>query len=559
MRTRQLLFCVIAGTIAYSFVARFSSLEGVAAGHDSPCHVVRSAQYYKALTSEGQIPPRLAPDMGRGFGYPIHNYYPPLFDILLSVFRFIGMSHYAAMRLVVVLSAIVGGVGVAMVLERIHGWVPAAVGVVIFVWGIQATHEVYVRGGWPQFLAMALVPWIVNAVSRVRANAGMAQLAFVSALLNLAHNAATVIVWPLLALSVLVARDDWRWKLRVGMAIALGLCIASFYWVPAWFERDYVQLERMVEAISWRKELLDLSEWVHFLRMRLHEVALAVVFLLLWINKTHDPKADVDTLIERRVSLIAVLFLSISLFVHLDASSFVWELFPLLQRLQFPIRFMIVFQFGAAYAGSMVVSYVWGKSRVLACLCGVAIVVTSVGYSLQYAGCVDWSELPEERCDDRSTLVRGNWRSNWHDEYRPRWVVREPNMQTEYPILTNADVVKRPRNGPLSVTQQTLDVYMETARDVELTAIYWPGWSVMVNGNTLQTFPARHSGLLSFELPSGWSFVSVSFGKTRTQALAERISVVSVLVLASLLGWETTKRLRESSRGCYRARSSRTS
>src|SRR5688572_8425942 len=68
------------------------SIDGLPRGSDAQCHLVRSYEYEAALL-DGQIPPRIAPDLANGYGYGIHKYYPPLLDtIILCTKRIYGTS-----------------------------------------------------------------------------------------------------------------------------------------------------------------------------------------------------------------------------------------------------------------------------------------------------------------------------------------------------------------------------------------------------------------------------------------------------------------------------------
>jgi hypothetical protein len=54
------------------------------------------------------IPPRIAPNLGFGYGYPFFNFYPPFAYYIAEVFKMIGFSYIGSIKLMVGLGFILG-------------------------------------------------------------------------------------------------------------------------------------------------------------------------------------------------------------------------------------------------------------------------------------------------------------------------------------------------------------------------------------------------------------------------------------------------------------------
>ncbi len=95
--------------LIFSILAGWSLLKpGLPPTHDGEYHVIRFYEFDKSLR-DGNLFPRWAPDLNRGFGVPLFNYVYPLPNYLASFLHLLGISFIDAFKLNMFLACLVGG------------------------------------------------------------------------------------------------------------------------------------------------------------------------------------------------------------------------------------------------------------------------------------------------------------------------------------------------------------------------------------------------------------------------------------------------------------------
>src|SRR5687768_15277456 len=196
--------------------------------------------YYRSIVlawhvQPGDVFPRLAADLGYGYGLPVFNFYAPLFYYPAALFILLGLNPALAVNLTAALAAVLGGWG-ALRLGRAWfgeaaGWVSAAGVLAAPYWLL----DLFRRGALPELLGLALLPWGMLAFYRLARHGSRRAwwaAAALTALTVLAHNIGALWSLPSFAAAtgvgwLLAEQDDhWRRLQRValgGAALALGL------------------------------------------------------------------------------------------------------------------------------------------------------------------------------------------------------------------------------------------------------------------------------------------------------------------------------------------------
>lgn len=180
------------------------------AGGDSPFLLQRVFEMAVALRG-GHFPARWMPDAAHGLGYPFWNFYAPLAYGVAGTVAVLGGGVIGAVKLTQALCFVLAALG-AYRLAR-SAWGTAAAGVVAaaaYTFAPYHLLNVYVRGdALAELAAYAVAPWLLVAIdgALLRPSArSVARLAFVTALLPLAHNISALLLAPLVA-----AFTVWRW------------------------------------------------------------------------------------------------------------------------------------------------------------------------------------------------------------------------------------------------------------------------------------------------------------------------------------------------------------
>jgi uncharacterized membrane protein YfhO len=82
-----------------------------------------------------------------------------------------------------------------------------------------------------------------------------------------------------------------------------------------------------------------------------------------------------------------------------------------------------------------------------------------------------------------------------------------------------------------SPTFWQVDSSAQTDAVLQAALLYFPGWTVSVDGATTATEIAAGSGRIQFHVPSGMHHINIEFRRTTIRLLAELISLVTLVAV----------------------------
>jgi hypothetical protein len=235
---------------------------------DAKNHMIR-IYHLTWLIERGVWYPRWLPDMFMGYGYPVLIFYAPVFYYLAwGLEQVLRLSVWDAFRATGVVAVVVGAGGVYALTVAL--WRRAALGVlaaVVVVYGPYVVQiNVFKRADLPEALALALIPWLLLALTRLwqtrtweRAVAWMAGSGLLAAAIVLTHNLTALLAGAVAAVWVgylFAVRPGWRPLALAALAGVLALGLTTFFWLPAIADGRQVQLEEL-----WRSGGLDFRGW----------------------------------------------------------------------------------------------------------------------------------------------------------------------------------------------------------------------------------------------------------------------------------------------------------
>lgn len=534
---------------------------------------------------------RWAPDLFYGYGYPVFHYYAPLSYYLGAAYGTLccglTVGAIAGVKFVLVLSAYLGAMGMYLFVRDRWGGIAGVVSAAAFAF---APYIVYIdphaRGDAPETLALAFAPLMLWAFARLRrtASPGDAVLAAVIlAALILSHNLMALIFFGLLlawlAWDVFFGQiflQAWvldenkrsassasvRWKVigMLALAVALGLMLSAFMWLPAVLERDAVQFRNVAGGtyFDFRRYFINVSElFAPALRMdlgatelRFHYnlgVAQWILGGLGWLT-VFTPRA------RRLSALFFALCAVILIYFMLPASQQVWEAIPPLAYLQFPTRLlgptavMLAILAGAALSWVEALHLKWRHSR-LAVAAGAVTLCLGAALPLMYpAPWPDYGNADARRIITTELDGRGIGTTSAND-FLPVQVHTVPSPQTAitdvYLAGGQPDKVNR-ATLPSGATVTPISVGPEASRFLvtsdadfvlRLFTFYFPGWSAYVDGIKTNLTPSEPEGWLTFWVPAGEHEVSVRLENTTPRWVGWILSALAGIVLAGLAAW----------------------
>ncbi|MCL4368657.1 MAG: 6-pyruvoyl-tetrahydropterin synthase-related protein [Actinobacteria bacterium] len=250
-----------------SFVLHPLLNPGLPGTSDGLLQPYRLVELDAALRS-GTLYPRWAPDLWLGYGYPLFNFYAPLFYYLGEAFHIAGLDFESSVKAVVVMALLLASLSAYLLGRRFFGRLGGLLTAAAYLYTPHFLTEVYRRGDYPQLLGLALLPLILWSFGQLAVEGGRGRLvaaALSLAALLLTHTVTAMLFAPAFALWLLLLvaiAPGTRWAAlgRLVAANLLALGASAFFWLPAIVERPLVQTDRLLTGhFDFRLHFVNLS------------------------------------------------------------------------------------------------------------------------------------------------------------------------------------------------------------------------------------------------------------------------------------------------------------
>jgi hypothetical protein len=503
---------------------------GLPVTHDGQDHVARIANFYQSF-SEGNIVPRWAANLNWGYGHPVLMFLYPLPSYVASFFHFIGFSFVDSTKLVFGISFIASVLFMYLFLRDSHGVLPAAAGAFLYGFAPYRFVDLYVRGALGEHVAFVFPPlilWGLYGLSQKRSISRWGLLTTVATFgLLLSHNAISLMIFPLVSLYVLylwffITKKSTRFLISSLISLLFGFLWSAFFWIPAYFEGKYT-----LRDIVTRGEIPGRT--VPFFRFLYSpwnygggneftkQIGFAgwLVFAVSLFSFYKRPK------IRLILGVFILLFIG-TLLMMTDLSLPVWNTITLLQKFQFPWRFLTITTVLIPLIAAYVFTIFSERKQSFFLIIIIIISVLTTANMWQPKGYKTYNE----------SFFTGIYNSTTDTgESSPIWSVRfmEYRPSAHIGVITGqAFIIEQKRtttehNYVIKASEQT--------RLLENT-LYFPGWKVMLDKKEIvaEFQDPQYRGLLTFSVPPGNHSLQILFENTRLRSVAEIISGISILV-----------------------------
>ena len=553
---------------------------------DGLLHLVRLAELERAVRA-GVLFPRWSPGLGYGFGFPLFHYYAPFSYYVGLLPRLLGFSLPVSLALSYVGALWVLGWGVALWARDVwRDWLGVLTAVLATLYAPYILYNSYHRAALAELWGLAwlvLVLWAVNRMideQRLKikeypsahifnpsTNSGqvLLSLIFISvfyALLILSHNITAMIGTPLIvgyAIFLLVGKRPFNLYslIFILLSLFLGLALSAFFWLPAFFERNLVQIENLtttsgftylnhfltwIEVLAWPQTAVPLQVNPPIPRSLSWPVVLLAILAWLPIKRL-----KIEGLKVQRLGLtIAAL---VCLLMVLPWSQPLWEALGLLAFVQFPWRFLgpaSIFMAMLAGLGAMNF-YGWLRSQALVnrpkSHYSLFIIVVS---SLILLFALPWlfpsraQSLPQDMspADTIQFEVETGWLGTTAAaDYLPRTVQALPMPDNGRSGLAATQLPHELAMTGLQLDFSSIRFNYESDEPMPITfhQFMFPGWQAAVDGVAVELLPSEPEGLITAVLPPGEHIFELTFGNTPLRRVAHVISVISFITLLALI------------------------
>lgn len=536
-------------------------------GDDIRLHLYR-IPLLNALWQEGVIFARWQPTLNFGYGSPLFNFYPPLSAYALSGFYWLtGQNATIALNLLFAAALLLGAVGMFLLGRHLYGAGAGLLAAALFTWAPHLVFQTYARGSTSNALALAFFPWAAWALIRLGQRPSLPRLllaaAFIAAVM-LSHTAASLLfLGPLLLLGLTaVVSPNRPWQavkpklLALLAALALGLGLSAFSWLPALVDIQYTRYELEADKVNFQDNFADILRWPEATVATAHNPALpkstglaqiglglvstGLALVSLWQRRRQGlPYSLADGL-----TAVAGLLGLVTLFLATAWAALLWQWLTPLQALQFPWRLLDVPVFLLALAAGRLLLPPLSTWR---------SAVAGLGLVVAFANMVPYLHPPRISLPARPTLADvtavqqqfGIFGLTAWGEYSSAavqtWPTAPPFAGADGMIPLSEKVLNAPE-GLAAVAgdpwQATWQTDLEAPSGLTLAVHHFPGWQARIDGAPLPV-QVDDNGRIHLTIPGGEHKVELAFRRTPLHWLADILTLLSlaIFIIGIIASW----------------------
>ncbi len=554
---------------------------------DGLLHLYRLAELERAVRA-GLFFPRWSPDLGYGFGFPLFNYYAPFSYYVALIPRLLGASLPVSMAVSYVLALWMLGWGVWFWARDVwQSGLAAVTAVLAILYAPYILYNTYHRAALAELWGLAFLGLTLWATQRLFGGWGAGGLgrlkyalltAVFYALLILSHNITALIGTPLIigyALFLTINREQGTRNTQQSTnpltiyhysPLLLALALSAFFWLPAFFERNLVQIENLTAtaAFSYLNNFLTLSDIFAWPQTAVSQqvnpniprslswpIFILAIFAWLPIKKEgggwglgagQSPIPNPQSPIPQRTALTFATLLCLLMTTPLSQP--IWQAFDLLSFVQFPWRFLGPASLFLALLAGLGAQQLWNllSSQFTIHNSQFTIILTALItlYALPWLFPSPANTLPTNITP--AETIQFEIQTGWLGttaaaDYLPRTVQTLPAPDD---LTTHLDTTQFPDTFTIENLQEEYTAVSLTYTAAEtVTAVlhifHFPGWQATLDGEPIQITPSDPTGQITIQLPAGSHTVQLRFGNTPLRTVANTISIITLLLLIILI------------------------
>jgi hypothetical protein len=531
-----LLFCYLAFALPVQ-------LLGLPSGFDMLTNVQFAVAFQDAI-STGHLFPSWAND-NFGYGSIGIRFYPPVSTFFLAVTQLLTNDWFTAFLINIYVWIVAGCVGMYLFVKEWGTAYQGLLAAALYAIVPQHLSEIFQFFMFAEFAVWGVLPFCFLYVTRVcRGGSRVDTILFAVSysVLILTHLPTTIIVSLCLPVYVLLLTDWSKYKqvlVHLLAAIGLTLLATAFRWVvlvdeltwiahngPEHYGSGYYDFSLWLfpNILATRSAFLYvLTSWLFDISIVL-TIALLIPALIVVLQRSESRNEPARRLL---IGSLAIAFFAF--FMLSRPSFYVWENITLLQKLQFPWRWLSVMSMFCVVLFSLSVPYLVSKftrfERLIA-YPALALVVTIALFDITQI-IIPSAPLQTAKMEqiDEKVKTEQIWRGWW-----PTWAKEEAFEKTE---LVLADGRK------VEITAWDLEskdfvVQVGEPMNVRVKNFYYPLWKATVNGQTTE-ISKDVNGAITIPVSAEASRVHLYFEEPLINNVAYGVSLVTWLFPLFLL------------------------
>lgn len=510
----------------------------------------------------GNIPPRIAPNLGFGYGYPFFNFYPPFAYYAGEVFHLLGFSLIVSTKLMIVSGFVLSALCMYLFTKEFFGKWGGLVSSAFYTYASYHAIDVYVRGAFAEFYAFVFLPllfWATykSSVSKKWRFVLIGSLATAGFILS--HNLIAFMSFPFIAAWLLyliaVSKDKKNTFIKFSSLFLIGFGLSAYFFIPSYIERGYTLVNILTQELANYSihfvcvhQLWD-SPWgyggsipgcydgISFEIGKVQILAsLAALTLAVWFIKAkkHRPKSIL-------IFLFTFLF-GLAVFVTTKFSKPIWDAIPPLWYVQFPWRYLLIISFFTSFLSAGVIGFLNHKKLKIAVsiMLVVLVILTTV---FRFA--------PERFFNAKDTDYTNAEKIRWETsslayEYVPKGIATKKSKEDTTVIdITNIEIATssfKVVSGSMHVNvlknlpqYKKFNVAVFEKGVFQVNTFSFPGWNLFIGGRKVSFQDNNKLKLIQKELIPGNYEVEAKLSDTPVRTagnVASLLSIISLIILA---------------------------
>lgn len=535
--------------IVLSFPAVWALLVPGLYGASDEMHIAWLYEMDRAIKS-GQIPPRFAPDLSYGFGYPLFNFLFPLPFYIGEIFHLLGLGLVDSFKAVLFISLPISMLTMYLFLKDFtNKWLSVA-GAVVYGFTPYRSTDIYVRGAIGESLAFIFLPLIILSIlklTNLSLNLRWIGIGGVSsAALILTHNITALMFFPFILflafLNIIFIQGNRVLRLiQLCLMFMIGLSVSLYFWLPALLDSQlmvYDAVFNFADHFPALNQLLipnwgyggsvagpgdGMSFFVGTVNLILGAIG-SILAVYFWKR---------FKLPEKIIIVWAIVSFVIVFAMMNHRALFIWQSLPFLPYFQFPWRFLIMTTF-LTPVFFLSFNCVKGRTVIAGLVIGLTILINTPHFRPQdFLGLVDQYFLnryiPVPQASDEYRQI--------NEEYLrlPKNTLQRPDRN--YPaVMSNLKGIKSVESKDGLNVQITTDSPDDLV--VEYSKYLFPGWEGRIDGSLINLQAGQPFGQITAYVPAGRHRLTINFKETAFKKILDIVSLASILsALALILGF----------------------
>lgn len=514
---------------------------GVYESGDMVVNIYQLMSFYNSL-DQGILVPKWAQELNATYGYPLFTFRYLLPFYTMSLFHFLGFSFINSFKIFVAVSYMLSGVGMYLFARRYFQKLPSFTAGIFYLYAPYHLVDMHFRVSIGELASFAIIPFVLlftNKLVKEKTFSNYVCLSLLIALILLANQAIALFFFFLIVTYFLF--EYLRTKKRNAQnllmffgSIISGLLLAAFYWVPAIYELRFTHQSKYVQEVGfiqsydllfspWRSGFLfqgpkgELSFLIGYAQL-----AVIVICIVLLARKA--------IVKEKQITIFFLLFLLVVIVMMLPQSKFLWSHISMLRNFQFTYRLLLFVTLITGFIAGVVTQNV--KTRF-----AIALILFAISQTL-----LNWGNRKMLPNINDSTLQKmlplSTSRGEGFQPAVPLWVDPENPWSSTIP-KNHLEIIEgkgRVSEITRSTDEHTYRVAADTSLHVIENTLYFPGWTLVVNGKNKPIAPSK-DGVISFNLDKGKNNLTLKFEDTPARSMGKMISVVGLALLLSVLAF----------------------